>query len=142
MTQKILFAILFIAVSCKVDNLRSGELLYRLSTAHGDVPTITPIVNVGYGMSTSQENEEEDLPFDNTTVGGYIMNWVATLLLWFIYLMAAILILGGTLWSLTAKSFWSTQLSTTFSISRLIFGKRSSSKFCSHSTPKLVFSPT
>jgi hypothetical protein len=50
---------------------------------------------------------EEDLPFDNTTWGGYIMNWITRLLLWFIYLTVILMILAGTLWFLTSRGFWS-----------------------------------
>jgi len=52
------------------------------------------------------EDEEENLPFDDESGSGF-MNWVAKLFLWFIYLMLAIMLLGGTWWSFTAKGFWS-----------------------------------
>jgi hypothetical protein len=52
-------------------------------------------------------SDEEDLPFDNNTWDGFILNWIAKLLLWFVYLMTILLILGGTIWSLGAQGFWS-----------------------------------
>lgn len=52
-------------------------------------------------------NEESDGPFDNTTWGGVIMNWIATLFLWFIYLTLLVMALVTTGWFITAKGFWS-----------------------------------
>lgn len=65
------------------------------------------LYSVAHGMDVSVTDSDEDLPFDNSTWDGYIMNWVAKLLLWFIYLMLILMILGVTLWFLNSKGFWS-----------------------------------
>lgn len=53
---------------------------------------------------------EQDVPFDDTDgdddATDSVLNWVAKLFLWFIYLMLAVLALAGTFWCLTAKGFW------------------------------------
>jgi signal transduction histidine kinase len=50
---------------------------------------------------------ESDDPFDDTSWWGVIMNWIAKLFLWFIYLTLVLMILSATGWFLTKSGFWS-----------------------------------
>ncbi len=63
--------------------------------------------SAAHGIAVSVADSDEDLPFDNSDWGGYIMNWVTKLLLWFIYLTLILMILAVTLWFLNNKGFWS-----------------------------------
>jgi hypothetical protein len=51
--------------------------------------------------------EDEDVPFDDSTTTGAIMNWVVKIFLWFIYLTILVLVLAFTQWILVARSLWS-----------------------------------
>jgi len=67
-------------------------------------------MNAAFGKLLAQasvDEDEDNVPFDNSSIGGFIGNWIARLLLWFVYLFAIMMILALTTWSLAEKGFWS-----------------------------------
>lgn len=89
------------------DNVGHTSLSLKKSIPGSSLAPMLKSLSAAYGVSVSVTESDEDLPFDNSTWGGYIMNWIAKLLLWFIYLMVIMMILGGTLWFLNTTGFWS-----------------------------------
>src|SRR5688572_16920942 len=95
----ILFAILCILLSCVTTD---AQTQFTPNTSYRLVGNLS--MNTVFGRLHTQASvdaDEDDLPFDNSSVGGFIGNWIARLLLWFIYLSTLMLFLGFTIWSIT-----------------------------------------